>query len=475
MNPRMPARPQPADNEDIASYLERCALMNHVEFTELTGHRRTGRIWENPDPGLLRRLAQQFGLEHDRLRRATLRGAFPDASLHRSRTGRRHVDSPVRCPDCGPVTAIEARLNVVVLCPRCHALLADDRDPKPLTPPAGVRQVQEQALEQVLAVGSSKRAHDRVQRLERLMVAQESALWEHWPPLLPGESLQWRRRVVRFERQAIQPGVTVSRPPAVTATLLALCWNYSRDRQETTARVDILAMKSEPWRPTDMAVPAAPGVQEATAVLKEHAGRLGIGLEHLPTTFRLPGEPIVLPRHLRAVRTAQAVALATVLRRHRLATRVGPDHVATEQGHSISDHMRRIAVRMLADPDSLRLLAAHASRLEAEGLTDVERLRCELRHVVTVPHRTTAHLPTSAAAFADVGRLASTWMWLDATRGRLAGGPHPNISAYRVLDFDRALNPEGRLILRQWWQQRAEEVRDDVQTRRMDESARRAG
>src|SRR5699024_5662993 len=102
MNPRMPARPQIADNEDIASYLERCALLNHVEFTELTGHRRTGRVWENPDPELLRRLAQQFGLEQDRLRRATLRGAFPDASLHRSRTGRRHVDSPVRCPKCGP-------------------------------------------------------------------------------------------------------------------------------------------------------------------------------------------------------------------------------------------------------------------------------------------------------------------------------------------------------------------------------------
>ena len=475
MNPRMPARPQIADNEDIASYLERCALLNHVEFTELTGHRRTGRVWENPDPELLRRLAQQFGLEQDRLRRATLRGAFPDASLHRSRTGRRHVDSPVRCPNCGPATAIEARLNVVVLCPQCHALLADDRDPKPLPPPAGVRQVQEQVLAQVLAVRGSRRAHDRVQRLERLMVAQESALWEDWPPLLPGESLQWRRRVVHFERQAIEPGVTVSRPPAVTATLMALCWDYSQERKETTTRVDLLAMKSEPWMPTEIVVPAAPGAKEATALLQEHATRLGIGPEHLPTTFRLPGEPIVLPRHLRAVRTAQAVALATVLRQRGIATRVGTQRVATEQGHSISDHMWRIAVRMLADPDSLRLLAAHASRLKAEGLTDFARRREELRSVTTLPSLTTARLPAPAATFADVGHLAATWVWLDATHGRLAGGPHPNISGYRVLDFDRALNPEGRLILRQWWQQRFDEVASDMQTRKADEGARRVG
>lgn len=475
MTRRLPVRPRIEEREEIAAFLERCALANDLDFTELTGHRRTSCVWEDPPSTLLRRLAQTVGADHDRLRRATLSESFPDASLERSRTGRRHAGSPAFCRTCG-VSTVDARLNVVVLCPRCHSLLADQHDPDPLPPPAAVDHVQAEVLACAAAAHRSKAALDRVQRLERLMVAQESALWTHWPPLMPGESPQWRERVVRFERRAIQPGVTVSRPPSVTATLMALCWSYSEDALVTRERVDFLAVKSDPWVPAQQEILDGADAEEATRQLQEHLARLGIGFEHLPTTFRLPSDPLVLPRHLRAVRTAEALALATARRRHGIATRQGPGHAALEQGHKISDHMRRIAVWMLTDVDSLRLLAAHATRIKAEGLTDLQRLRDELRNVSTVPRRATRALSEPAASFVDAEQLAAAWVWLDATQGRLAGGPHPNISAYRLLDFDRALNPEGRLLLRQWWQDRTQQVTDDVIATRWEKSRdRRAG
>jgi hypothetical protein len=35
--------------EDIAAFLQRVADANYLDFPVLTGHRRTARVWENPD------------------------------------------------------------------------------------------------------------------------------------------------------------------------------------------------------------------------------------------------------------------------------------------------------------------------------------------------------------------------------------------------------------------------------------------
>lgn len=56
-----------------------------------------------------------------------------------------------------------------------------------------------------------------------------------------------------------------------------------------------------------------------------------------------------------------------------------------------------------------------------------------------------AHLDREAAA---------AWVWLDATAGRPAGGPHPNRSNASIVTFDSALDPETKLHLRTWWRNR---------------------
>lgn len=48
MTRRLSARPHIEDKEDIAAFLERCAVANGLEFAELTGHQRTSRVWEKP-------------------------------------------------------------------------------------------------------------------------------------------------------------------------------------------------------------------------------------------------------------------------------------------------------------------------------------------------------------------------------------------------------------------------------------------
>lgn len=461
----LPTRPPIADHEDIAGYLDRCAKANHRTVTELTGYTQTSRVWENPSPQMLGQVSDLVGLPQHRLLRATLGGVLPPPAFTRPRPGTRRKLGAVWCPSCG-VTTVEARLHLVVLCPRCHTLLVDAHDSTPLPAPDALDHLQDEVLANVRAAASRRAryagpARERLERLDELMEAQVAALSIHWPPLCPGETAAWRQRVVRLAREAF-PRRHSSRSPSVTATLMALCWPHSARRGEATLRVDYLAVKSDPWRPATDVIPSGVDAEAASRHLEGHLAALGLGFEHVPTTFRLVDDPIVLPQHLRTVRTAQAVALAAILRGWPATSREAPDIVSTEQWHSLTIRMARLATWMRTDVHSLGLLAAHASRLAGEGMADLHRLRSELRGVVSLPGRVTRRLPVEARSVNDAEVVAAAWVWLDATQGRLAGGPHPNMSGIRVLAFDQALNPEGRLFLRQWWQDRTQQLTGDV-------------
>jgi hypothetical protein len=115
--------------------------------------------------------------------------------------------------------------------------------------------------------------------------------------------------------------------------------------------------------------------------------------------------------------------------------------------------------RVLADqPEAPALLQRFADELLAEPLADYQRRRLELRHRHDVPTSVGRQLPAAARAHPEASKHAAAWIWLDATRGVLAGGPHPKLNRASLLDFHDALGPDGRLILREHWMQQIDET-----------------
>lgn len=471
MTARLPARPRLRDHEDLEAYLQRCAIANDLTPTALTGHAGLTRICEDPPEAMITSLAQQTGARPDQLRRATLAGVFPAAVLERARTGRRWSKQPASCPSCG-VSTVAARLNIVVLCPRCGALLTDRQDPDPVPPPSALMDVQAEVLETLDQAAQSQQPRERLTRLEALMRAQEPALWTDWPPLLEGESPEWRSRTVRFARWAIEPGVITARPPSVTAALLALTWPFSSDTATTRDRIDTFAVMSETWRPEAYSLTPWHTPDDAEHGILALLDATGMDFEHIPTTVRLPEDPVVLPPYLQTARTAEALVLATLAAGQRPSRR-SIRAVAAQQHHSVSDRTLRVAMRLLSNTTSLRYMAAHATLIHPGPLRDLHRVRGDLRHLTAVPFRVTRRLPPIETGSASIRELAAAWVWLDATLGRPAGGPHPHMSQKLMRSFDRALNPEGRLVLREWWRQRLEEIPADTTRQRREQRRER--
>lgn len=475
MTAPLPSRPRIEDHEDIAAYLQRCADANGLKFNELTGLSRRAQAWEKPTEAKLADLSHRTQTPVAHLRRASVSAAFPTAMLARAMLGRRYSGQPATCPSCSVITTA-SRLYLFVLCPRCHILLADRYDPTPLPVPTTVVNVQTEVLQALSVSRRSKRVKARLTRLEALMKAQEKALYTNWPPLFPDETPEWRDRVARLAAKVVHGEFVLGRPPSLTATLMALTWPVSENPAATTRRLDTLAYMCDTWAPPMSDSPLLARYEEALDQLHGLVRREGVRFDHIPTTIRLPSESPVLPPDIQTTRTAEAIATAAVV--HSLAEggrRPDAEQVVEWQGHTVTGRVIRLANWMTTDRYMHLHFAAHAARLHEEGLTDVHRLRGELRAVATLPRSVLRDLPQGCRDTPKAGEVAAAWVWLDATQGRLAGGPHPQMSGYTMRKFNKALNPEGRLVLRQWWQERTIELTDDRHTRKVAERARRTG
>lgn len=453
----LPARPHLRPGEDVASYLERTAQANHLTFRELTGLTPRARAWEAPSPALLARLATLTGTSTPQLEGATLRGAFPGMTLVRARTGRRYAGQPASCAECR-VDTVAARLNIIVLCPRCECLLRDPCFQMPQSPGPEAVTIQREVLQTVHDARDDREAQSRLTRLESLMATMEHAVSASWPPLAPGESPAWRDELVHFLRWALQPGYVVARPPFVTATTLALTWHASATPTETRDLSDRIAIMSDPWMPSRDQVPRWPDADTGYDAVMDLILDRGVQIEHIPTIIRRPGEPIVLPEAIRAVRTAEAVILTDLaaMSREKTFTRAG--NVAVEHAATINHRVARLARALTEDADTYPRLATYLDDLTTNGLAPLAARRRALRHLVTVPRGVIKRLPAAAANTPEAETMAAAWVWLDATLGRPAGGPHPCKGARALLTFDQDLNPEGRLTLRDWWQRHLEDA-----------------
>ena len=438
--------------EDIAAYLQRVADANYLDFPVLTGHRRTARVWEDPDHPLLARLSSITGVAEERLRAATLRGTYPGMALGRARTGRRYAGQPATCPR-GCFDTVAARLNLIVLCPNCEDLLVDRLDPGPLPAPVSLREVHHDVMTTLGATTSSRSARDRLRRLESLMAKVELALWRNWPPLFDGETQQWRTRAVRWvDRNVITGRYTIARPPSITATLLTLTWDAAADRATAEAMLDDIAIMADPWDPDPQEMPDWRNPLDARDGLLDLLENLDIQARHVPTILRLHDDPIILPEHHRTHRTAEALAL-TALASQAHGTPMTIAGATSLHAADSSPRAQRVAARLLDDTDALCRLAVHAERLHSAGLLDRAQARAELRGIQRLPSSALRDIPRAGGAHLD-REAAAAWVWLDATAGRPAGGPHPNQSNASIVTFDSALDPETKLHLRTWWRNR---------------------
>lgn len=446
----LPVRPGIHPGEDITAFLQRCADANHLSFTELTGHRRLARLWEDPEHDLLHHVSLRTGTSPDRLRQATLIGAYPGSVPARARTGRRYAHQPATCRHCD-LDTVAARLHLIVLCPRCGRLLSDRLDPNPPDPPPALPAIQSDIQHVLETAATDTDAQERLRRLEVLITAAEPALWSNWPPMRPGETQQWRDHAITLLRRALAGNHIIARPPFATAALLALTWDASAHADRTHETVALCTLHSDWRRPRTTPQRDVPAI-EARDELGRQIRALGIRLEHIPTIIRWPDEPIVLPDHLRSIRTATALALAWLTRdaAHQTTSML---EIAAHLGAYVPDPTFDTACYLLESPPHLQLLAAHLDHLQDRGTIDLAARRHTLRSLRTIPSPITRSLPSAAAAAPRAEQLAAGWVWLDATHGRPAGGPHPNQSALALLAFDEALGDNGHGILRDWWHQ----------------------
>ena len=446
--------------EDIAAFLQRVADANYLDFPVLTGHRRTARVWENPDHPLLAQLSSITGVTVERLRAATLRGTYPGMALGRARTGRRYAGQPATCPR-GCFDTVAARLNLVVLCPNCEDLLVDRLDPTPPRVPTRIRHVHREVMATLAATTSSQSARDRLRRLESLMAEVELALWRNWPPRFDGETQLWRTRAVRWvDCNVITGRYTIARPPSITATLLTLTWDASVDRATAEVMLDDIAIMADPWDPDPQEMPDWRNPLDARDGLLDLLENLGIQARHVPTTLRLHDDPMILPEHHRTHRTAEALAL-TALASEAHGTPMTIAAAASLHAAGSSSRAQRVAARLLDNTYALCRLAVHAERLHSAGLLDRAQARAELRGIQQLPSSALRHVPRAGSAHLD-REVAAAWLWLDATAGRPAGGPHPNRASAEIVAFDDALDPETKLHLRAWWQEMLSGVHDLV-------------
>lgn len=443
--------------EDIAAYLERVAAANRLSMTDLTGHPRTARLWEDPPDDLLTRLSASTGVPVPRMRDAVLRTALPGAVPERARTGRRYAGRPATCP-AGCVDTVAARLNIVVLCLRCGALLVDHDDSHPPPVPDKVRQIHPDVLDSLARARRSSQARGRLRRVESLMAELEPALWGNWPPLADGETTHWRDRIVRWEKWNLEQTGGVIRPPSVTATLLALTWDASATPAGTTDLLDEIAVMADPWDPSEEVLPGWRTLTEAHDGVLDLLDDQQIEPRHIPTILRLTGEPIVLPEHQRTLWVAEALAL-TILAGRAHGQDLTLNTAVELHGAAASARTRRVVHRVLRSTYALERLAVHATLLHEQGLRDLRRARAELRHLRALPSDALRTLPTAAGGHVDPEQCAA-WVWLDATLGRPAGGPHPLPAAEAMVRFDAHLDPETKLHLRAWWQHRLDLAED---------------
>jgi hypothetical protein len=447
----LPVRPTLIEGESLESYVRRTAARNHRPINYLLGRRCSKRLWDAPEPEVLARISTLTGQPVARLERATLAGCYPGMGQRSYFVSRRSPFVSPWCPQCGPTYDVERRLPLLVACTRCDRLLTDTQGhvEKAVDPHLAAEQVEVRRL----LASTTPEGRARVQRLRRLMQALAPVLTPRWPPLAPGEPPERRAVAVQTEHLARRVPKT-ERPPASIAVLLRLCWAPSRTPAGTHRMLEQIRLHPASLGPLLEDLPAHPASDT-------HVALGGLRPENVPQAYTHDLEGLLPPTHEVHFRRALSTLLVYRLQSRDHGTAATFAAAAQLLGRRVG---RRLDInirlsRVLADqPEAPALLQRFADELLAEPLADYQRRRLELRHKHDVPTSVGRQLPAAARSHPEASKHAAVWIWLDATRGVLAGGPHPKLNRTSMLAFHDALGPDGRLVLREHWMQQIDET-----------------
>lgn len=462
----LPVRPEPHEGEELGFFVQRLAEANHVSVVEVSGLHPWEVRWLWPHEALLEHLSSVTGISPEELRRhstAKVTGVRP--------TSPRSLSARLRqvrewCPTCGLRDSVWGRLRCTVLCPACGGLLTDRNDQPTWEPPRFLQDVQVRVRDLVQV---SRRGGRQSFRFDSLMNALPAAITEDWPSPYDGEPVSWRRWTAEYERNRPRRGAG-ARPPAVTATLMALAWEPSLTEQATQEVIEQAWLNRDRWRIAGQEPSDEPGLTD----LIEHVGQLGLLPCHVPSLIRHDGEDLEVCLHRANLsRTVQALLLIWATARAQ-GWRWTYQNAADHCGMYLGVRRRDLMQRMSQDPALIRELMATAQELHTRGTEDLTKNRLALGWAPpgsgcfaasappTVSSAVLSTLPAEARKFEDAARLATAWVWLDATQGGLAGGPFEDVAPIPMVYFDHALNPEGRLQLRAWWTERIRGAADDL-------------
>lgn len=461
----LPARPIPADDESLDSFMFRAANLNGIRIAALMGRSRLPRTAADY-PMILQHLAHLTRQSVSRISEMTLDDCH-DRVLADDGWAAAGWGQHCRCAPNGVVRR-EWALALSPVCFHCGHLIEmpGSATRRPISAPDRIVAA---CTEVSSAAHRSANDSDALDRLECLRaelpsvahrLGRVSALWESSDAQLvdtAAEDLAMKR----------EPEGVLPRSPAVRALAITMIWEEQRtwvqprvaphprpipvrtvgsgihDAQVFTRRV----LRTGARTATTMRLPKS-SIRHPRGedLIRLVLGYTQLNADHIPGIYRQEGDPLVLEPDEWLWRSRVAVLLGQSVRlRDQWSLADEPIYRLSKTG---SFWLYKGAwpkwTPMFYRESDIAHAINMARGLCLDGMVNYRERRDALRNLKLAPPDLVGTLPAAARDFDGCARLAAAWMWFDST----CDSPRTRSDVERLKGFDTALNPEGRLILR---------------------------
>jgi hypothetical protein len=456
----------PAEDESIPSMIRRLQRELGFGLEKATGLKSFRKLYDDPDPAVIQRLAVLLGVDARTLAEHTLEGRLGDAYGALGWWDYRQPDR-WRCHHCGHQT-IWTRLVLVSACPVCGALLSDDEVGRDLAPEQA-RHLQAHYLDALTR--NRLDADDRIGRLWRLLCLHLCTAW----PVEPDSGLEPMPR-------GTGPGVQRDLPwrnPDWIARFATIGWPAAetvRTFREHVKRVALRAIcpdLADADLGADIGVGLGGDLEVERKRLHRQIRHWRLDERHVPDHLLTDGTPFD-GCHLEAI----GYAISRALRREVVHANTG--HRPTKEellaGRRPLRQTRELAgINQLLTTTAVGVEILHRCAAQLAEPHIGERIDyCERREILTAARTVPASIlrqlspavrdrPVPARVRANhLARDAAAWIWIELARGVLHHSPHHAAARTRLRNFDRSLTPEDRLVLLEYGYQVLGAVDDDV-------------
>ncbi len=442
---RPPVAVIPAEDESIPSMIIRLQRELGFGLEKATGLKSFRKLYDDPDPAVVWRLAVLLGVDDQTLADHTLEGRLGEAFGALGWWDYRQPER-WRCHACGHQT-IWTRLVLVSGCTACGALLSDDdigREPAPHQ----ALQLQAHYLD---ALTSNRLGDDdRIARLWRLLCFHLCTAW----PVDPTNDLKPMTRGTGPGLQRHLPW----RDPDWIARFAVVGWPATETVRSFREHIKAVVVRAIYPDLADTPLSTDVDGGRERKLLHRQIRRWQLDERHVPDHLLADGTPFE-GCHLEAI----GYAISRALRREVAHANTG--HRPTKEellaGRRPLRQTREMAginqllATSAAGVEILRRYAAQLAEPEIGQRIDYRERREILTTARTVPASILRQLspairdrPVPAKVRANhLARDAAAWIWIELAQGVLHHSPHHAAARTRLRNFDRSLTPDDRLLL----------------------------